>query len=132
MWATWSSDGTRFAFLGSESGGTDGLYVVEGSPAEALAGGLQPTRIGPDLANNFVEDPGRPQWSPDGSEVAVVNGTSGVYAITADGSGQRLVANDNAYNPMWSPDGKQIAYQRPVDPIGVFQRPAVHGPNVGR
>jgi Tol biopolymer transport system component len=120
MWATWSPDGSQLAFLGRESGGSDGLFVVDVRPAEALAGGLEPTRIGPDLPYDYIDEPSHPQWSPDGSELAVVAGTSGVVAVKAGGSGQRVVAGDNAHNPTWSPDGKWIAYQRPVDPSEYF------------
>ena len=112
--------GTRLAFLGRESGGLDGLYIVDASPAEALVGGLQPHRIGPDLAYNFIDEPSRPQWSTDGSEVAVVNGRDGVFAITADGSTLRPLAGDDAHNPMWSPDGKRLTFHRTVDPSEYF------------
>jgi hypothetical protein len=115
MWAVWSPDATRLAFLGRESGGADGLYIVETSVSGVLAGGLQPTRIGPDLPYDYIDEPSRPQWSLDGSELAVVAGTTGIVAVKADASGQRQVAADDAHNPMWSPDGQRIAYHRPVD-----------------
>jgi dipeptidyl aminopeptidase/acylaminoacyl peptidase len=120
MWATWSPDGTRLAFLGRESGGLDGLHIVDASPAEALVGGLQPHRIGPDLAYDFIDEPSRPQWSTDGSEVAVVNGRDGVFAIAADGSSLRLLAGDDAHNPAWSPDGMRLTFHRTVDPSEYF------------
>ncbi len=120
MWATWSPDGSRLAFLGREPGGSDGLYIVDACPPDVLAGGLQATRIGPDLPYDYIDEPSHPLWSPDGSELAVVVGTSGVVAVRADASGERQVAGDDAHNPTWSPDGKLIAYQRPVDPSEYF------------
>jgi serine/threonine protein kinase len=58
----------------------------------------------------------RPKWSPDGNRIAFeagFSGTSQVYIINADGSGQQQITNAPApgvYFPLWSPDGKKLAY----------------------
>jgi len=43
-----------------------------------------------------------------------------MFIVQADGSGQRLLAEDAAANPAWSPDGKQLAFHRFVDPSEYF------------
>jgi Tol biopolymer transport system component len=121
LYGTWSPDGTRIAFLGQEGSGSVGVYVIDDvSPAEAAVGGLEGRRIGPDLGSD-LESTGIPRWSPDGSELLVVEDAGPyvagerIWAIKADGSGERSVVED-AWSPTWSPDGTQIAFHRQVDP----------------
>jgi Tol biopolymer transport system component len=118
-----AADGRRIAFLGSEGGGASGLYVAEVGSAGAGAGGLQARRIGPDLEGSPGEQWFPPQWSPDGTELAVSVGFEGgeIVVVNADGSGQRVLVTDQAFNPTWSPDGKRVAFQRMVDPSEFFQ-----------
>jgi eukaryotic-like serine/threonine-protein kinase len=58
----------------------------------------------------------RPRWSPDGNRIAFeasFSGTSQVYLINPDGSGQQQITNAPAPGvvfPLWSPDGKRLAY----------------------
>lgn len=64
----------------------------------------------------------QPAWSPDGSAIAYVlrrKNSSDLAVMNADGSGTRLLTNDEspvvdnnlwAFSPAWSPDGKQLAY----------------------
>ncbi len=82
---------------------------------------------------DFVGDPGRPQWSPDG--IRDRRGQRNVRVSTpsrADGSGQRHVADRQRLQPdvvtRWQADRLPAT----SGSIGVFQRPAVHGPHVGR
>jgi hypothetical protein len=62
--------------------------------------------------------------SPDGTKIAYADsltGTSDIYVINADGSGQtRLTtSSDVEFGAAWSPEGNQIAYVRSVngDPV---------------
>jgi Tol biopolymer transport system component len=57
----------------------------------------------------------RPRISPDGSQVAFqryYGGTTAIYLIAADGSGEPRALTDQGYNlmPAWAPDGLSIAY----------------------
>ena len=65
-----------------------------------------------------------PQWSPDGTELALAAGPfdgKEIVVVKADGSGQRVLATDQATNPTWSPDGKRVAFHRTVDPSEYWQ-----------
>ncbi len=62
----------------------------------------------------FEGDNGRPDWSPDGKQIAfgsIRNGTSWVAVMDADGSNQRLLVEATG-DPDWSPDGNQLALSR--------------------
>jgi Tol biopolymer transport system component len=118
-----SGDGTRIAFLGSEGGGASALHVAELGSAGIGASGIQPRRIGPDLDASPADMWFPPQWSRDGTELAVAFGfdTGEIVVVKADGSGQRVLATDQAFNPTWSPDGKRVAFHRIVDESEWFQ-----------
>jgi Tol biopolymer transport system component len=75
-----------------------------------------------------------PTWSPHGSRIAFVRTEQGedVYVMNADGTNQRLVAED-AFAPQWLPDGR-IAFMRrdtvfAIRPDGTQEAPVV---TVGR
>lgn len=62
-------------------------------------------------------DNGRPDWSPDGTQIAFGShrhGDAWIAVMDADGSNQRLLAAGTRGDPDWSPDGKHIAFSRPV------------------
>ena len=51
----------------------------------------------------------RPQWSPDGSRLAVLRGGQ-LWTMKSDGSGKRRLTTRSAAGPSWSPDGAWIAF----------------------
>lgn len=127
--AAWSPDGTRIALFGSDADASTALYVVDVGPGGAATGGLKARAIGPGPAGRLADATVAPQWSPDGTTLAVATGpaipaaTDRVVVVKADGSGQRVLA-ENAYNPSWSPDGRRLAFYRTVDPSEYFaERP---------
>jgi Tol biopolymer transport system component len=126
----WSPDGKQIAFLGSETPDSTGVYVADVGPSGALPGGLQARHIGSDTAVTLGFALSGPQWSPDGTSLAVTNGifddttkTSGIVVMKPDGSGERVIAQDAghpSWSPIWSPNGRQLAYFRAVDPTEYF------------
>ena len=58
----------------------------------------------------------RPQWSPDGEQLAFVKGEVGgiqaIYVVVADGSRDQQRLADTVSAPSWSPDGARIAYAK--------------------
>ncbi len=120
-----SPDGRRIALLGAEAGQPSGLFVADVGPTGAAAGGLQARRIGPGLEGTPTDQWFPPQWSPDGTELAVgtgsLDGAARIVVVKADGSEQRVLVADQAFNPSWSPDGKRVAFHRMVDPAEFWQ-----------
>jgi len=54
-----------------------------------------------------------PQYSPDGSEVALSSTRTGqkeVYVCQSDGTECKQLTFDSGWNPRWSPDGRQIVF----------------------
>jgi TolB protein len=108
VWAAWSPDGRRIAYLDfndpvlRDPGRLD-TYVMN-------ADGSGKTRLTTDGNSQY------PTWSPDGTRIAISgrgpNAGFATYVMNADGSGKILVAQDaglygNTANP-WSPDGRQL------------------------
>lgn len=67
-----------------------------------------------------------PDWSPDGSQILFnhidVNGTSDVFVMNADGTGQTQLTSctgvcNGAQEAKWSPDGSKILYDVADNPI---------------
>jgi Tol biopolymer transport system component len=101
----YSPDGTEIVFTAQPAGSpTRDIYVV-GSDGSDL------TRLTSGEGNNVY-----PAFSPDGSKIVFNSnrtGTSQVYVMNADGSGQTQLTFDPKPKDQvsdWSPDGSKIAY----------------------
>lgn len=101
----YSPDGSKLVFTAKPAGSpTRDIYVVgsDGSDLTQLTGGE---------GNNTY-----PAFSPDGSKIVFNSdrtGTSQVYVMNADGSGQTQLTFDPQPKDQvsdWSPDGSKIAY----------------------
>jgi Tol biopolymer transport system component len=83
------------------------------------------------------EQDGFPDWSPDGSQILFahvdVKGTSDVWVMNADGTGQTQLTSctgvcNGAQWGRWSPDGSKIVYsvaENPIRPDGNASREAL-------
>lgn len=109
-----SPDGTRVAFLQVD---TDGIRKVWIAPIDGSDGG-HPVALGLDIVP--LDEPGGPQWSPDGAQLAITaphpaDGRSAIWLVTLDDGGGGMVrmlvdhpAIDSA--PRWSKDGAWIGF----------------------
>jgi TolB protein len=100
----WSPDGQMIAFARGNFGREEPIYVVR-----ADGSGLQ------NLTPKPVGAQADPAWSPDGRKIAFVNdrnGNSEIYVMNANGTGQRNLTRNPAFDadPAWSPDGRMIAF----------------------
>ena len=102
----WSPDGSQIAFVSSRDGG--GVFVV---PA---VGGTSRKLFGWERVNESAGAPrGRPQWSADGSELAVAYGngadvTLEVFSLESQTS-RTMPVGRRCDDPSWSPSGRFLA-----------------------
>ncbi|WP_419916785.1 cell wall-binding repeat-containing protein [Candidatus Poriferisodalis sp.] len=111
---TWSPDGETIAYVRTRqeelpvSRGGTALFTVEASIVTMDRGGRTQSSavIGAVVGNRLA-------WSPDGSQIAFVQG-SALVLLTVDGSSTRTVlAGASGLGGLsWSPDGRRIAYVR--------------------
>lgn len=100
---TWSPDGDLIAF---RSGIKGTLHVVA------------PDGSGEHQLSNLVGTVYWPDWSPDGSRIAVAakagDNATDIFVITRDGTTVVDVSSDPGIevSPAWSPDGKRLAWPR--------------------
>jgi TolB protein len=109
----WSPDGKKLAFISrfaSEPIQTRNIYVMEPeAPGETINLAVQVTHF---ANGEFI---GEPVWSPDGTRIAFVTGTSegnrSVRVANSDGTtATPVVVAEHGQHPSWAPDSGKIAY----------------------
>jgi len=97
---TWSPDATQFAF-DRQVGSAFQIFRInaDGTGETQLTTGSVSSRF--------------PAWSPDGTKIAFIHPSSGVFVMNTDGTGEvGLGASASDFRPSWSPDGTKIAFDR--------------------
>jgi TolB protein len=94
---SWSPDGKRLVFVGSQISG-DALYVVRSDGS-----GLH--RLAVDIGSN-------PAWSPDGKRIALASDVGRLILIDLQGKVVDTLTSEGVCIewPTWSPDGSRLAY----------------------
>jgi Tol biopolymer transport system component len=107
----WSPDGTRIAFLGNDTVVRDHWFLHVG-----WADGRGESQISSRLVHRS-DFSAEFSWNGDGTEIAISTEEDPkkwvIYAIRADGSGERYVTEKYAERLMslhWSPNGQSITY----------------------
>ena len=106
---SWSSDGTRIAFMSVRSGNED-IWVIDADDYAEAGGSVR------QLTTDEADDH-HPAWSPTDDRIAFVSDRDGgdhIFLINADGTGliQLTAGLEVDSHPAWSPDGTQIAFSR--------------------
>ena len=106
---SWSPDGSHIAFLVAEEGSVDS----EGVNLYSLARGVSTSdRVDTNLERMVAV---APQWSPDGTQIAVVGRAAGtvrewlIVIVGVSGGGGTALTN-TVSAPSWSPDGQRLAF----------------------
>jgi dipeptidyl aminopeptidase/acylaminoacyl peptidase len=103
-----SPDGSAIAYFLPKDAGALGLWVMplDGGPAREITTSFA-----------LVDDPGGPQWSPDGTQIAVTGldsatGKTAIWLIDAESceAMRPLVHPAADHTPRWSPDGSLLAF----------------------
>jgi dipeptidyl aminopeptidase/acylaminoacyl peptidase len=103
-----SADGTQLAYLLTDASGSTRLWIsaLDGSSAYSIELPFRP-----------VFDPEGPQWSPDGTSIALSGSApseigTAIWLAPVDGGECVLLADHAASDeqPRWSPDGSLLAF----------------------
>jgi Tol biopolymer transport system component len=110
----------RLAF-GYERGSVEGVYVVR-------VDGFNLHRVTQNLHAGYFGF--TPDWSPDGTRIAVAGsgrGVTKIFTVRPDGTGQRRLTNGprepwyGDSHPDWSPNSVRIVFHREwSDPVAIF------------
>ena len=119
---SWSPNGRRIAYLSEVVTWVDWKRTYRNLRILSMQGDGGASDLL--VSNEFLADVA-PQWSPDGSRLAVLTSAdtdfirekvlvriSSLTIVEADGSGQHTVAGDVMSGVSWSPDGQRLAFAR--------------------